>query len=91
MKTKKLLKRLTTFLNRDQHLAAQELRSLREILHKLKEKEQKYARLFEAEDDPNERAHLATKRDVVHAQRIKGIERVRTLLGKGIEPPAPDE
>jgi len=90
MKTKKLLKRLTTFLDRDRHLAAQELRSLREVLRKLKEKEQKYARLLEAEDDPNERAHLATKRDVVHAQRLKGIERVRSLLGKGTEAHATD-
>lgn len=82
MKTRKLIKKLGAFLDRDQNLATKELQSIREVLSKLKEKEQKYTALLKTEQDPAKLARLEEKRNVAHAQRTKGVERLRELLGK---------
>ncbi len=79
MKTKKLLAKLTDFMNKDQTTQREELEHIRKVLKKLKKKEQDLREELAAELDDDERRELEGKLDVVHAQRIKGVERVKEI------------
>lgn len=85
MKTRKLLARLADFLDADRSAQRAEIKSIRKLLKKLKEKERDLGEKLDRETDPDQCAAIADKRDVVRAQRKKGLERVRALR-KGSEP-----
>lgn len=77
MKTKTLLEKLTTLFNRqnnEEKIAEQELKEAL-LLIKKKQKELR-ARLEEA-TDPEERKELQEKITILHAQRSKGIDKLR--------------
>jgi hypothetical protein len=79
MKTKKLLAKLAHFMDKDRNVETEELATIREVLKKLKTKEHKLREKLEADPGEEERAELQGKLDVVHAQRIKGLERVKEI------------
>jgi len=79
MKTKKLLAKLADFMNKDRVAQREELERTREVLKKLKKKEMQLREKLEADPDEEERRELTGKLDVVHAQRIKGVERVKEI------------
>lgn len=79
MKTKKLLAKLTDFMNKDQTTQREELEHIRKVLKKLKKKEQDLREELATELNEDERRELEGKLDVVHAQRIKGVERVKEI------------
>lgn len=79
MKTKKLLARLADFMNKDRGTQREELEHIREVLKKLKKKEQRLREKLDADPDEEERRELEGKLEVVHAQRTKGLERVKAL------------
>lgn len=79
MKTKKLLAKLSEFMNQDQAEQREELENIRKVLKKLKKKERDLREQLAAEPDEDERRDLTTKLDVVHAQRSKGLERVKEI------------
>lgn len=79
MKTRKLLKKLAHFMERDRPTQSEELAKIREVLEKLKAKEHHLREKREATSDDDERGEVEDKLKVVHAQRIKGLERVREI------------
>jgi hypothetical protein len=79
MKTRKLLARLADFLDADRAAQQAEVESIRKLLKKLKEKERNLRDKLDRETDPDEREAIAAKLDVVHAQRRKGLDRVRAI------------
>jgi len=79
MKTKKLLAKLADFMNKDRVAQREELERMREVLKKLKKKEMQLREKLEAAPDDEERREIMGKLDVVHAQRIKGVERVKEI------------
>ncbi len=85
MKTRKLLERLADFLDADKAAQQAEIKSIRKVLKKLKEKERNLREKLNEETDPDQLGAIAAKLDVVHAQRRKGLERVRAIR-KGAEP-----
>jgi CHAD domain-containing protein len=79
MKTRTLLEKLGHFLGQDKASQREEMKSIREILKKLKSKEKHLREELDKEADPDERRELQAKLDVVHAQRLKGLDRVKEL------------
>lgn len=79
MKTATLLERLSRFLDSEGAEQRAEIESIRKVLKKLKTKEEHLREVLEDESDPELRADLQTRLDVVHAQRTKGVARVREL------------
>lgn len=79
MKTKKLLARLSGFLDADRSAQAREIDSIRKVLKQLKEKERKLQRKLEEKPDREDRDEIAAKLRIIYAQRRKGVERVRAL------------
>jgi hypothetical protein len=98
MKTHKLLKKLAHFLSQDRSAQRQELKSIREILKKLKLKECHLRDKLELAADADERKEIEGKLEVVHAQRLKGLARVKEIREdqraqdqKPEKPPSPVE
>jgi hypothetical protein len=79
MKTKTLLGKLADFMNKDRVAQREELEHIREVLKKLKKKEQKLREKLEASADEEDRREIEGKLEVVHAQRTKGVERVKEI------------
>jgi predicted nucleic acid-binding Zn-ribbon protein len=79
MKTKKLLEKLANFMNKDRAAQSEELVCIRAVLKKLKTKERRLREKLDAASDEDERRELEGKLQVVHAQRQKGLERVREI------------
>lgn len=84
MKTRKLLKRLTAFLDADKSAQRAEIESIRKVLKKLKEKERGLREKLDEATEPEERKAIAAKLAIIYAQRRKGLERVRAIR-KGAE------
>jgi hypothetical protein len=82
MNTKTILQALGNFLNADKAAQLEELESIRRILRQLRAKERKLREDLAAESDPEEREERAAELEVVHAQRVKGMERVAELRGE---------
>jgi ADP-dependent phosphofructokinase/glucokinase len=81
MKSKKLLGRLSEFLNADEKTQKQEIKSARNVLKALKDKEKELKSRLEHSTDADETAALQTKLDVIYAQRSKGVELLKRLRG----------
>jgi CHAD domain-containing protein len=79
MKTRTLLEKLGHFLGEDKASQRQEMKSIREVLKKLKDKEKHLREELDKDLDSDERHEIQTKLDVVHAQRLKGLDRVKEL------------
>jgi cell division protein FtsB len=79
VKTRTLLARLGEFLREDGASQRAELESIRKVLKQLKKKEKRLKAALEDLSDPDERDQTRAKLEVVHAQRVKGLERVLEL------------
>jgi hypothetical protein len=79
MKTRTLLEKLGRFLGEDKDSQREEIESIREVLKKLKQKEKHLREELEEQLDHDTRREVQTKLDVVRAQRLKGLDRVKEL------------
>lgn len=81
MKVKKLLAKLSQFLDADNKTQQEEIRATRKILKELKSKEHDLRKKMavKLEQDPEEVESLQLKLDVIYAQRRKGVERIKAL------------
>lgn len=79
MKTRTLLEKLGHFLGQDKASQHEEMKSIREVLKKLKDKEKRLREELDKDLDQDERREVQAKLDVVHAQRLKGLDRVKEL------------
>ncbi len=79
MKTRTLLEKLGHFLGQDKASQREEMKSIREVLKKLKDKEKHLREELDRDLDQDERHEVQAKLDVVHAQRLKGLDRVKEL------------
>lgn len=79
MKTRNLLSRLTHFLDADTKTQQKEIKSIRELLKKLKQKERDLKEKLEKRPDREDADEIRIKLDVIYAQRMKGLERVRQI------------
>lgn len=79
MKLKKLLQKVEDFLNAEERARVQQMNSMREVLDALKQKERDLKAQAKDEKDPDERANFEKKREVVHAQRKKGLAALKAL------------
>jgi predicted metal-dependent enzyme (double-stranded beta helix superfamily) len=82
MKTKTILQALGDFLNADRAAQLNELESVRKILRQLRTKERRLRQQLAATPDPEKQQELSAELEVVHAQRLKGLERVAELRGE---------
>ncbi|WP_151704549.1 hypothetical protein [Nitrincola alkalilacustris] len=79
MKTKNLLSRLTRFLDADTKTQQKEIKSIRELLKKLKQKERDLKEKLDKRPDREDADDIRIKLDVIYAQRLKGLDRVKQL------------
>lgn len=79
MKTKNLLSRLTRFLDADTKTQQKEIKSIRELLKKLKQKERDLKEKLDKRPDREDADDIRIKLDVIYAQRLKGLDRVKLL------------
>jgi len=79
MKTKNLLSRLTRFLDADTKTQQKEIKSIRELLKKLKQKERDLKEKLDKRPDREDADDIRIKLDVIYAQRLKGLDRVRQI------------
>ncbi|OMH30310.1 hypothetical protein [Motiliproteus sp. MSK22-1] len=79
MKTKKLLSKIRAFFDSDLRDVQRQTDSLREVLDKLKKKETVLKSRLENEHDPKARKKLEKKISLVHSQRKKGLDLLKSL------------
>jgi hypothetical protein len=79
MKLKKLLQKLEKFLVAKERARTKQMKSMHEVLNALKQEERRLKARAKAEKAADARASLEKKRDVVHAQRKKGLIALKAL------------
>ncbi|MEJ1298677.1 MAG: hypothetical protein RPU64_03885 [Candidatus Sedimenticola sp. (ex Thyasira tokunagai)] len=79
MKRKKLLKKLADYLSLDQRQLYKRREKLKNILKQLREKERKLQLEYKKEENESKRKRLGKEIDIIHAQRVKGINTVKKL------------
>ena len=79
MKLKKMLKKLMAFFDEDLQQQRKDLKSLRKILKKLKQKEQELIAELDEASLSETRENIQNKLDVVRAQRAKGKQHLLSL------------
>ena len=79
MKLKKLLQQVDKFLNAEERARKKQMSSMHEVLDALKQKERRLKARVKAQESPDARARLEKKREVVHAQRKKGLIALKAL------------
>ncbi|MEJ1384573.1 MAG: hypothetical protein RPU52_01890 [Candidatus Sedimenticola sp. (ex Thyasira tokunagai)] len=79
MKRKKLLKKLADYLSLDQRQLYKRREKLKNILKQLREKERKLQLEYKKEENESKRKRLSKEIDIIHAQRVKGINTVKKL------------
>lgn len=81
MATKKLLAKLSRFLDADRASQQKEIESIRKVLKKLKHKERDLREKLPKTPEGEERDNITAKLKVIYAQRRKGVDRVKELRG----------
>jgi hypothetical protein len=79
MKLKKMLEKLGALLNVEKRECKKTIKSLREVLKGLKQKEQKLRSELEHETDEETKKTIQNQLDVIAAQRAKGKQRLLDL------------
>ena len=79
MKLKKLLQRVEEFLVAKERARREQMSTMHEVLDALKQKERRLKARAKAQTDPKQKAELEKKREVVHAQRKKGLVALKAL------------
>jgi len=83
MKTKNLLSRLTRYLDADTKTQQKEIKSIRELLKKLKQKERDLKEKLDKHPEREDADDIRIKLEVIYAQRLKGLERVKQIKEGG--------
>ncbi len=79
---KKLLSKLSDFLDMDARSRNQRKDELNDLLTRLKQKELKLKDELAGEDKKDQRGKISQKIDVVHTQRKKGVQMLKELRNK---------
>jgi spore cortex formation protein SpoVR/YcgB (stage V sporulation) len=80
MKSKKLLDKLNQLIGLEEDEAGKkEVRKLRQVLHALKEKQDKLKARLEQAEAEHERRKIQQKLEVIQRQREKGLEVYKAL------------
>jgi len=79
MKVKKMLGRLMDYFNADKHQQLADLKSIRKVLRKLKQKERELKSAFKEAKNAEQKEAVQNKLDVIYAQRTKGMQVVKAL------------
>ena len=79
MKLKKVLNRLSKYLDAERREQLEEYESIKQVLKKLKTKRDNLAEKINFENDDILREKLQGKLDVVNAQRRKGLKLLKEL------------
>jgi hypothetical protein len=79
MKTKKILARLQGLLDSDQRAQARQADAIKEVLGKLRKKEQHFKEKLEQAENDEQREKFGRKLAVCHAQRKKGLEALKQI------------
>jgi hypothetical protein len=82
MKLKKLLQKVEQFLSAKERARKERMSSMHEVLDALKKKERRLQVRAKAEKNADARASIEKKREVVHAQRKKGLMVLKALQKK---------
>ncbi|WP_044408749.1 hypothetical protein [Thiomicrospira microaerophila] len=82
MKLKKMLEKLGLLLDSEKRECKKTIKSLREVLKGLKQKEQKLRSELEQAADEEAKQAIQNQLDVIAAQRAKGKERLLDLRAK---------
>ena len=82
MKRKKLLQRLQGFLDAGERARKKQMSSMHQVLDALKEKERRLKARAKLEKNPGVKKDLESMREVVHAQRKKGLIALKALQKK---------
>lgn len=82
MKLKKMLEKLSLLLNTEKRECKKVIKSLREVLKGLKQKEHKLRLELEQAADEETKTTLKNQLDVIAAQRAKGKTRLLELRAK---------
>lgn len=77
MRTKKLLEMLTALFSRANTEQEQAQAELKEALQLIKKKQKELRLRLQKAEDPEERKELQEKISILHAQRSKGIDKLR--------------
>lgn len=75
----KLVEKAEAFLNSDERKRKQKKKYLKEVIHKLKKHEKKLKETLEEESDKVAKEKLKKEIGLAHAQRKKGLVRLKTL------------
>jgi len=79
MKRKKLLNRLADYFNLGRRKQCQRKEKLKDILKHLRQKERKLQKKAENEQNGIKRKRLRKEVQIIHAQRLKGLKRLKEL------------
>ena len=82
MKTRKLLSRLHKWMSLKQRKQLTQIDSIRKVLKKLKKKQSKLEQELANSQGQDQQEDINTKLRIVRAQRLKGIQAMRTLMNK---------
>lgn len=79
MKIPKLLKIVSRFLSADKSEQHKRIKCFKEILKKLKKKENELKKKIEHESNEKEREQIKKELAIIYAQRRKGIQTIKQL------------
>lgn len=80
MKAKKLVKKLHDLLDSETRLHKKQLKDLKSLLKKMKDKEKSLTSKLSGQEDKEKRKQLKLEISVLHAQRKKGIDTLKALM-----------
>ena len=78
-KRKKLLKKVSDFLDMEKRKQCARKDKLKSILKQLSNKEKKLIQKLEEERDSERKKRLRKEVEIVHAQRLKGLKHIKDL------------
>ncbi len=79
MKLEKLTKKLSDFFNLEKRNQKEQIDQLKIILRKLSKKAHKIEAKKEDEKDQIKLSRFEKELEIIHVQRLKGLERLKTL------------
>ncbi|MCP3664337.1 MAG: hypothetical protein GY696_17915 [Gammaproteobacteria bacterium] len=79
MKLEKLTKKLSDFFNLEKRKQKEQIEQLKIILRKLSKKAHKIQVKKEDEKDQVKLSRYEKELEIIHTQRLKGLERLKTL------------
>ncbi|OOZ35911.1 hypothetical protein [Solemya velesiana gill symbiont] len=79
MKKKKLLQKLSDYFDMGKRKQCEQKSCLKKIIRELREKEHKLSTKLQNEESEIKRKRLKKESQIIHAQRLKGLKRLKAL------------